>query len=64
MAKQMGITKKDLSEEEIEDGMTVADKKYELAKEYFYFNTLDAYVEVKNKDGKVLPRPIFMDSQF
>ena len=63
-AKNMSVTKKDLSEEEIEEGITVAQKKYEIAKEFFYFNTLDAFVEVKGQDGKLLPRPIFMDSQF
>ena len=36
----------------------------ELAKEHFYFNVFDVYVEVKDKEGNVLPRPIFMDSQF
>jgi hypothetical protein len=44
--------------------MTVEDKKYEMAKEYFYYNTLDAFVTVKDKKGKVLPRPIFLDNQF
>lgn len=64
MAKGMPVKKSELTEEEIEEGMTVYHKKYELAKEYFYFNTLNAYVEVKSSDGEVLPRPIFMDSQF
>jgi len=64
IAENMDITEEDLDVFEKAQGMTLEEKKYELAKEHFYFNVFDAYVEVKDKDGNALPRPIFMDSQF
>lgn len=42
--KDMVITKHDLRDDEIKDGMTIQDKKHELATEYFNFNISGAYV--------------------
>lgn len=56
LASQMEVTKKDLEDYEIEEGMTVKDKKYELAKEFFYYNTVGAFVGEKT--------PIFVDDEF
>ena len=44
LAKEMDVKKKDLEEDEIESGMTVTDKKYELAREHFEFNVSGGYV--------------------
>ena len=63
LAKNMKITKKDLEESEIKEGMTIGDKKYELAKEYFYYNTLGAYV-TKEIDGEIIQSPIFTYTEF
>jgi hypothetical protein len=56
LAKNMEVTKKDLDQSEIEDGMTIKEKKYELAREYFYYNTVGAFVGDKT--------PIFVDTDF
>jgi hypothetical protein len=56
LAKDMKVTKKDLSKGEIEEGLTIKEKKYELASEYFYYNTLNAYVGEKT--------PIFIYENF
>ena len=34
----------DVSHDELEEGQTIEDKKYELAREYFYFNIAGAYM--------------------
>jgi len=34
----------ELDEDEIADGITIENKKYEMAQEWFYYNTLGAYV--------------------
>ncbi len=34
----------DVSHDELEEGQTIADKKYELATEYFYYNIAGAYM--------------------
>ena len=47
LSAQMEITEEDLDETEKEEGVTLEDKKYELASEYFYYNTLGAYVGEK-----------------
>jgi hypothetical protein len=38
------FTDNDLDEDEIADGVTIENKKYEMALEWFYYNTLGAYV--------------------
>lgn len=56
LAKSMEITEEDLDETEKEEGMTLEQKKYELAVEYFYYNTMGAYVGEKT--------PIFVYENF
>lgn len=56
LAKSMVVTESDLEDYEKEDGMTVEEKKYELAVEYFYYNTIGAYVGEKT--------PIFIYENF
>lgn len=34
----------DVSHDELEEGQTIEDKKYELASEYFYYNIAGAYM--------------------
>lgn len=38
------FTDVELDEDEIADGITIEDKKYEMAQEWFYHNTLGSYV--------------------
>lgn len=56
LAKSMEITEEDLDETEKEEGMTLEEKKYQLAVEYFEYNTLGAYVGEKT--------PIFVYENF
>jgi hypothetical protein len=56
IAKSMTVTEDDLEGYEKEEGMTLEQKKYELAVEYFYYNTIGAYVGEKT--------PIFVYENF
>lgn len=44
LAKGFKVTKKDLDEDEIANGMTVQDKKYEMAIEWYEFNIIGGYL--------------------
>ena len=63
LAKNMKVTKKDLDDSEIKDGVTINDKKYELASEFFFFNTLGAYMTME-VDGETINGPIFTYTDF
>lgn len=44
LMKSFKITKKDLDADDIANGMTVQDKKYEMAIEWFEFNIVGGYL--------------------
>lgn len=44
LAKDMNITLSDLSDSELNNGISLQDKKYELAEEYFEYNIAGAYM--------------------
>lgn len=44
LMKDMNITNNDLTDDDLQNGITIQDKKYELATEYFNFNVSGAYV--------------------
>ncbi len=44
LAKGFKISKKDLDADEIASGMTVKDKQYEMALEWYEFNTIGGYI--------------------
>jgi hypothetical protein len=56
LAKSMILKEDDLEDYEKEEGVTLEQKKYELASEYFYYNTFGAYVGEKT--------PIFVYENF
>lgn len=55
LAKQMKVTKADLTEEDKAEGKTIAQKKHEMALEHFEFN-------VKGSKGDKLP--IWCEDEF
>lgn len=44
LAKSFAITEEDLSKEEIADGLTLEEKKYDMAVEWFDYNVIGAWL--------------------